>query len=85
MKLTIEVLPSGIVVHSKIGDERIDDTFPTRSVRERADFLRWLNDWMFDIGSRYDRERIYVTVKHGDKFMHNNDGDKCCICGDENV
>lgn len=80
MKLTIEVLPSGVVVHSKLSDERIDDTFTTISVRDKANFLMWLNEWMFDIGSRYDRERIYVEVKHGDKFTHNEGEEGCEIC-----
>ena len=76
MKLNIEVLPSGVVIHSQIGDERLDDTFPTISIREKADFIRWINEWMFDIGSRHDRERIYVEVRHGDKF----ECEGCEIC-----
>ena len=76
MKVTLDFLPGSVKVRTTLGNEKLDDVHPTLSVRDKAAFLSWLNEWAFYGGSQYDREMVHIAVRHGDKV----ECEGCEIC-----
>lgn len=64
---------------SSTNEDGIDLSVLTQMLREVISRMGW------DGRSRYDRERIQVSIVHGDKFEHDNaeDKGKCSICLDK--
>ena len=81
MKIIIETCNNGAIVTDAENNTRTVFQYDEESKRGLQALL-WLTMDLLDGSSRYDRERIYIEIRHGDKFLHKNKKDliDCEIC-----
>lgn len=71
MKIYIETTNNGAYIKYDDGDKNADDRYSYQFDKENLDSLQSLIEDVIDTlhcSGRYDRFRLYTTIKHGDKY-----------------